>query len=135
MDSGLPFFNLLTTDNENIGGVPGRFTQFPDLVGDPKSISNPSPQQWFNTSAYAVPQQFTKGNAGRFGLRSDGFANWDFSIFKRWPFKEGRFVELRGEFFNFVNGVNFGYPERCLGLRSSAKSRVPATMDARFNLA
>lgn len=115
-DSGTPYFPLLTTDNENIGGVPGRFTQFPNLVGDPDSIAKRTPQRWFNTDAYAVPPQFTSGNAGRRAFRADGFANLDFSVFKRWPFQEGsRHVELRGEFFNFFNNVNFANPGALVG--------------------
>jgi len=113
-DSGLPYFPLLTADNENIGTVAGRNTEFPDLVGNPKSGS-PTIRQWFNTAAFRLPTFGTVGNAGRFALRADGFANWDFSVYKRWPFKESRHVEFRGEFFNFFNNVNFGYPGGLLG--------------------
>ena len=109
-DNGLPFFPLLTTDNENIGTVGGRNTEFPDVVGNPNAISQRTPQHWLNTDAFAVPRPFTVGNAGRFIVRADKFANWDFSVFKRWPFQEKRSVELRGEFFNLFNNVNFGYP-------------------------
>jgi len=74
------------------------------------AISQRTPQHWLNTDAFAVPRPFTVGNAGRFIVRADKFANWDFSVFKRWPFQEKRSVELRGEFFNLFNNVNFGYP-------------------------
>jgi len=114
-DNGLPFYPLLTTDNENIGTVGGRNTQTPNLVGDPEAISQKTPQQWFNTAAFAVPPAFTIGNAGRNILRADGFENVDFSLFKRWPFQESRHVELRAEFFNFFNHTNFGYPGALLG--------------------
>src|SRR4030095_14293999 len=83
---------------------------FPNLVGDPKAVSEKTPQKWFNTAAFAVPPAFTVGNAGKNILRADGFENFDFSVFKRWPFQESRHVELRGEFFNLLNHTNFGYP-------------------------
>ena len=107
-DNGLPFSLFLTTDNENTGS--GIWTQFPNLVGDPKAVSEKTPQKWFNTAAFAVPPAFTVGNAGKNILRADGFENFDFSVFKRWPFQESRHVELRGEFFNLLNHTNFGYP-------------------------
>lgn len=114
-DNGLPFYPLLTTDNENIGTVGGRNTQTPNLVGDPKAVAERTPQVWFNTAAFAVPPAFTVGNVGRNILRADGYENFDFSVFKRWPFQESRHVELRGEFFNFFNHTNFGYPGALVG--------------------
>lgn len=104
------FSPLLTTDNENIGTVGGRNTEFPNVVGDPNAIAQRTPQHWFNTDAFAVPAPYTVGNAGRFVVRADKFLNWDFSVFKKWPFQEKRSLELRGEFFNLFNNVNFGYP-------------------------
>ncbi len=113
-DSGLPFVPLLSSDNENIGVVPGRNTQFPDVTGSTIE-SSPTAARWFNTSAFRLPSFGTIGNAGRLALRGDGFANMDLSLFKRWPFKENRFVEVRGEFFNALNNVNFGYPGGLFG--------------------
>ena len=67
-DSGLPYFPLLTADNENIGTVAGRNTEFPDLIGDPRA-GTPNVQRWFNTDAFRLPAFGTVGNAGRFALR------------------------------------------------------------------
>ena len=107
-DSGLPYSPIVNFDNANIGSA-GRATQFPTVVGDPK-VSNPTPAMWFNTAAFIVPPAFTFGNAGRNILRADGFNNWDFSVFKRWPIKENKRLELRGESFNLLNNTTFGYP-------------------------
>jgi len=114
-DAGLPYTVWLASDNENIGPPGGRYTQFPNLVGDPKSGAPKSVFRWFNTSAFALPAPFTRGNAGRNTLRADGFANVDFSAYKRFPFQEKRHVELRGEFFNFTNTTTFATPNSLLG--------------------
>ena len=113
-DSGLPYTVFLSSDNENIGSVAGRYTEFPNLAGNP-TPSNPSVFQWFNTAAFALPPAGTRGNAGRNILRADNFGNFDFSAFKRWPFLESRFVEFRGEFFNLTNHTTFTTPNSLLG--------------------
>lgn len=119
--SGLPFMTFLSSDTANIGTVSGRYTQYPNLVGDPNAIASRTPQQWFNTAAFAVPAQYTFGNAGRNILRTDSLNNVDFSVFKRWPFLETRHVEVRGEFFNLLNHPSFGYPGVMLGTAQFGK--------------
>jgi Carboxypeptidase regulatory-like domain len=113
VDSGLPYFMYLTTDNENIGvasfGSP-RYTEFPNLVCNPNTGFTQSLQQWFNRSCYQLPSYGTRGDAGRHALYSDGLANWDANISKQWPFGENKHVEFRGEFFNFLNGHTFDPP-------------------------
>jgi hypothetical protein len=113
--SGLPFSAFLGSDNENIGSVGGRAVEFPNLVGDPNAIANPNPTQWFNTAAFAIPQLYTVGNAGRNILRSDTLVNDDLSLAKSWTPREHRSVELRGEFFNLFNHANFGFPGSTVG--------------------
>ena len=112
--SGLPFMLFLPTDNENIGQVSGRYTEFPNLVGDPRNV-NQTVARWFNTLAFAMPAPYTRGNLGRNILRTDTLINTDLSAYKTWPFLERRSVELRGDFFNVFNHANFGYPGTILG--------------------
>lgn len=113
--SGLPFSVFLGTDVANIGTVSGRYTQYPNLVGDPNAIANRSPREWFNIAAFAQPAQYTFGNAGRNILRTDDDNNVNFSLFKRFPFLERRDVEIRGDFFDLLNHTNFGYPSDMVG--------------------
>ena len=108
--SGLPFSAFLGSDNENIGSVGGRFPEYPDLLGDPNAIANRTPNQWFNTAAFAVPKLYTVGTAGRNILRSDNLIDDDLSLAKVWKVREHAAFELRGEFFNLFNHANFGYP-------------------------
>ncbi len=113
--SGLPFSASLGSDNENIGSVGGRSIEFPNLVGDPNAVSNRSPYQWFNTSAFAIPALYTIGNAGRNILRSSTLVNDDLSLSKSWMLAEHRSIEVRGEFFNLLNHANFGFPGSIVG--------------------
>lgn len=109
-DNGLPYSAKVNADVANIGAIPGRLSQFPNIVGDPKAIDVRTPERWFNTDAFRVPAAYTFGNAGRNILRSDGLANWDFSVYKRFALQESRQFELRGEFYDFLNQTTFGYP-------------------------
>ena len=113
-DSGFPYTVFLSSDNENIGPVPGRYTQFPNLVGDPNSGSR-DVFRWFNTDAFQQPAPFTGGNAGRNILRADDFRNLDLSVYKKFPFLENKFVEFRTEFFNLPNHTTFATANSLLG--------------------
>jgi hypothetical protein len=133
--SGLPFMTFLTSDVANIGTVSGRVTQYPNIVGDPNDISNRSPLQWFNTAAFAQPAQYTFGNSGRNILRTDTLNNIDFSVYKRWPFRETRHVELRGELFNLMNHPSFGYPGVSLGTAQFGKISTTRNSGRQIQLA
>jgi hypothetical protein len=109
-DDGVPYVSYLSFDDENIGTV-GRYNEFPDVVGNPNSISNRSIYQWFNTAAYVIPPLGTAGTAGKYTLYSDPEINWDTSLYKRWPFsQETKDLEFRAEFFNFLNASTFNPP-------------------------
>jgi hypothetical protein len=52
------------------------------------------------------PQQGAPGS-----IRQGGFVTWDSSVFKNFNFgkaEKGRYLQLRGEFFNVLNHPNFG---------------------------
>jgi hypothetical protein len=57
-----------------------------------------------------MPQPFTWGNAGAYLIEDDGRRIFDVSIAKRFRFAEVHSLEVRGEFFNFPNTVNFTAP-------------------------
>ena len=61
---------------------------------------------------------------------ADGVTNFDLSIFRQFPFSEGKFVELRAEFFNAFNTPVFGTPDSNLsstrfGIVSGTLSTIP----------
>ncbi len=101
LDVVLPF------DNSNRGTTLDR----PDLIGDPNKGAPHTPQEWFNTKAFAAPQPFSMGTAGRNIVESPGFASVDFSIFKDWRLDERKYLGFRVDFFNAFNRVNFDVPD------------------------
>ena len=88
--SGQPYSTSVNGDIAGTGMANGRYR--PDLVGDPV-LSSPTRAAWINTSAFAVPQTGTFGNAGRNILRADGINNIDFSLFKIIQVRESVRVE------------------------------------------
>ena len=70
--------------------------------------------QWFDTTCFAPPGNFTFGNEPRVDpiLRADGVNNFDFAIFKRIFFgrEEQAALETRVEFFNLFNRTQFAPP-------------------------
>jgi len=109
-------------------GIPYR----PDLVGDPNKAgpvaANPgcsapaqlnTPNSWFNTCAFANPQNPLLGTAGRNILIGPGLNSLDFSLLKDIPFgQEGRQLQFRAEFFNLFNIPHFDIPGRTFGASS-----------------
>lgn len=79
------------------------------MIGNPK-LANPSPAQWFNPSAFAIPDAYTFGNEGVNTLRSDGLHNLDLSLFRNVKIGEKRSLQIRFEAFNSLNGVSWGVP-------------------------
>jgi Carboxypeptidase regulatory-like domain len=69
---------------------------------------------WFNTTCFAAPADFTFGSEARVDstLRADGVNNFDVAAFKGLPLdREGRTsVEFRVEFFNLFNRTQFAPP-------------------------
>jgi hypothetical protein len=111
--SGLPYDVGVSGDPANTGNsnpVLGYYERL-DLVGDP-NLSNPTPAQWLNKSAFAVPPAFTFGTMGRNALRGDGAFNLDLSLFKDFPISESKRFEFRAEAFNFTNTPTWGLPGR-----------------------
>lgn len=85
------------------------------LSGSPEGRLN----EWFNTSDFSLPANYTYGNESRVDpvLRSDGIGNWDFSLFKNTYFgPEDRMnMQFRAEFFNIFNRPQFGPPNTTVG--------------------
>ena len=71
----------------------------------------------FNTTCFADPGLEQPGNAPRFfpNLRTDGIHNLDLSFSKSFTPREGMWLEIRGEFFNFLNTPRFAVPDNFYG--------------------
>jgi hypothetical protein len=109
--SGQPFTPMLSSDNSNTGNSGGSFgVDRPNVVHKP-SLANPSPQEWFDVTAFAIPPQYTWGDAGRNILRGPGLFTTDFSLRRSFALAER--LRLVGEVqaFNTLNRANFDLPQ------------------------
>ena len=115
IDAGLPYSARVNADIANVGAVPGRISQFANLVGDPKAIGQRTPQQWFNTSAFQAAPQFTIGTSSRNPVRRPAYRNLDVALSKRTALGERITLEFRAETFNLTNTPPVGEPNTVLG--------------------
>ena len=88
-------------------GVGSRLTVVP---GQSVSVSNPSRDKWFNTSAFMDTALGRWGNNARVPIHLPGMNNVDASATKNFRFREQVNIQFRTEFFNFFNHVNLGAP-------------------------
>ena len=118
LQSGRPFTAALQMDidNSNTGRSTLGFgaNDRPNVVGSPE-ISDPSPDGWFNTAAFAFPAFGSFGDAGRNILDGPGFVNFNMSLMKTTKLREGIDLQLRAEAFNLFNHPNFNLPDNFLG--------------------
>ncbi|MBL8175233.1 MAG: TonB-dependent receptor [Bryobacterales bacterium] len=105
-------FNVPANTSNSFGGG-----QRPDSTGKEAKLDNPTIAQWFDTTAFAIPAQYTFGNVGRIhpSIRSDRIESLDLSVFKNFRIKERVSVQFRGEWFNALNHPIFGDPNTTVG--------------------
>ena len=118
--SGLPFTPTISRDVANDGVA----NQRPNRIGS-GTLANPTIDQWFDKTAFVVPDQYTFGNSGAGILRADHQWNVDASLFKRFGMPGGKTIELRAEAFNLLNSVYFAAPNTVVD--TAAGGRVTST--------
>ena len=106
----------------------GQRTDRPDLIGDPNNGPK-SPEEWFNTDAFALQPRGQFGTAGRGIIEGPGSTNFDISLIKRINFDETKRMELRFEFFNAFNTPTFWLPNTTAN--SSSFGKISQAQDAR----
>lgn len=114
IESGAPFTPVMGTQNLT-GSLAGSW--YPNRIGS-GTLPNPSIQQWFNTSAFVQPAQFTFGNSGRDILRGPGMVDFDLSAAKNFRISklgEGGRLQLRLDATNGFNHPNFANPNSQIG--------------------
>lgn len=80
------------------------------------NLSNPTAAQWFNTSCFVLPPQYTYGTAGRSILRGPaGPGTYNFSFMKNFSIPERLNLQYRVDFFNAFNLAYPGDPDTTLG--------------------
>jgi hypothetical protein len=106
--SGAPFTVNIASDQANIGAGPA---QRPNMNGDPNQGPH-SADQWFNTSVFSLPAQFTFGTAPRNAVIGPGQRQFDLALQKDLTVTERWKLQLRLESYNLLNRPNFNIPNR-----------------------
>jgi hypothetical protein len=126
IQSGSPVNVTLSADRANIG-ITGQ--QRPDLVGavpalncvpDPDPTKRHQLMNCYDAAAFALPAQFTFGNASRNVLRGPKFMTTDLSLMKTVPIRGGTRFQFRMELYNLFNNVNYGNPGSTYGVPLAA---------------
>lgn len=113
LQSGPPMSVTTQTNNSNAfsaGSQRPNVSKDPNLPSDQRSVT-----QWFDTSAFSQPANFTFGTAGRNIVRAPGLFNMDFSVQRVFRIHERSSLQLRGEAFNALNHTNFSAPGGTFG--------------------
>ena len=107
-NSGAPINVTVPRDVANIG--PRVQAQRPDLVGDPLAGVRGAPEEYLNKDAFAEPKPYTFGNAGRNLVTGPSLFQLDFGLYKNFRLAESLALQVRSEYFNVFDNVNFGNP-------------------------
>jgi hypothetical protein len=118
VQSGLPL--VVTGANNNVATRP-------NSTGQSAKLSNPTQYEWFNTSVFVNPPNYTYGNLGRTlpDVVGPGTINIDMSLIKNIHVWERVSLQIRAEAINMTNHVNLGMPNTSFvpgsnGLNSSS---------------
>jgi hypothetical protein len=106
--SGAPFTVNISSDQANIGAGPA---QRPNVLGDPNAGPK-TPQEWFDTSVFSLPELYTFGTSPRNAVIGPGLEEFDFSMQKEIPLTEAVRLRFRTEAYNLFNHPNFNIPNR-----------------------
>jgi hypothetical protein len=66
--------------------------------------------QWLNRTSFSPDAPGFYGTCGRSAFTGPGLDNWDLSVLKRFPIREGMRLEFRAEAFNAFNHAQFDLP-------------------------
>ena len=109
-ESGRPF-NVVSGSDRSQRGL-GSANDRAKLTGQPlEPPSGSDPTLWFNPAAFAAADLGTFGNVPKGFLRGPSFHSWNMGLFKNFRYGGSQNnVQLRIEFFNVFNQVNFDIP-------------------------
>ncbi len=108
--SGQPTTATLAFDNSNTGDG----AKLPNLVGNPNNGPK-TVNDFFNTSAFALPPQYTFGNEGIDVINGPDIRDVDISLVKNTPIWEQGNLQFRCEAFNVANHPIWAQPHTTFG--------------------
>jgi hypothetical protein len=115
LQTGIPF-NVTAPDVSDTGS---NHAFYPNCTGNPWAGTSHNPSQYagskapgmyINVAAFGQPSVGTFGTCRPRAWHGPGIGQEDLSLFKSFPFGEGRSIEFRGEFFNAFNHPSFANP-------------------------
>ena len=110
--SGFPLTILATTETDGTG----EGTQRANLVSNPYKgykkayVTGTTGSTWLDPSAFTDPSAKTFGDSARNDFPAPGFGDVDLSIFKNTKIAGRINTQLRVEFYNLFNRINFAPP-------------------------
>jgi hypothetical protein len=113
LQTGFPFTISVFGDTANSGTVLGENPIRANYTGQP--VFGPgtrNAEQWFNSSAFAVPAAYTYGNLGRNTVYGPGMQLLDAALERDFVLAERARLQIRGEAYNALNHTNLGTPNR-----------------------
>ena len=110
IQSGQPLTVTLPFDNPNVG----EGAKLPNLVGDPNTGPG-TVEKFFNTDAFALPAQYTFGDAGIGTVTGPGINTVDLSLVKNLAITNRVRLQFRVEAFNAFNHLVMGDPDTSFG--------------------
>jgi hypothetical protein len=123
--SGFPFTPVTGVDNSLTGVGQDR----PNVVGSPY-LRNTSSLKWIDASAFVPNALGAFGDAGYNSLIGPGLVDLDANLTRLFKIRERQQFQLRFEFFNALNHVNFNNPVS--SLKSSAFGVIQSAGDPRI---
>jgi hypothetical protein len=129
VQSGTPLNVVIQGDRANVGSP----NQRPDVIGSPAVNCQPNPSgpgmvNCIDPAAFAVPAQFTFGNAPRNMLRGFSSKTMDLALAKHFGLPGRARIQARLEIFNLFNTVNWGAPNTTLGAANFGRITSAAPM-------
>ncbi len=106
-----PFTPILRFETSNTGNSGGNFGSDRPMVLRSPQLSDPSPERWFDTGAFALPGAYRFGNAGRNIVRGPSNSAVHLSVSRRIPVTDRISFNLQAQAFNILNQTNFDQPK------------------------
>jgi hypothetical protein len=107
------------TYGTNVSNSSGGGTQRPNRIASGKLAHGQSIAQWFDTSAFVAPAQYTFGNSGTGILTGPAYFDVDLTLERHVIVRDRFDLNLRGETFNTFNRANFSNPGSTIGTSSA----------------